>query len=64
MPGMYDDVMAGPFEVVEEHKGRGARKRMLRRSMTMGEIRADNADLLDQIAVYAGMVEFLLNKSA
>ena len=62
MPGMYDDQMAGPFETFTEIKRRNGKIYRKKRQMTRAEIEAANADLLDQIAIYAGKLEFIMNK--
>ena len=62
MPGMYDDMMAGPFEKFDEIKRKNGKIYRKRRQMTRAEIEAANADLLDQIAIYAAKLEYLLNK--
>ena len=63
MPGMYDDYIGvGPFEKMIDVPGRGGKRRMIRRPMTMDELQATNQDLLDQIAVYAKKLEYCINK--
>ena len=63
MPGMYDDYLTvGPFEKFDEIKRADGKIYRKRRQMTRAEIEAANQSLLDEIAKYAKMLEYCINK--